>query len=80
MSGSIFLLCSVFSAGCTWTETSKTNLFFPFQSIPGLVSFRYQKVGKKSELVLLWAAEDPEEPPVEQVGTPRLFFEYTSLI
>uniref|UniRef100_A0A674MNQ7 DIS3-like exonuclease 2 n=1 Tax=Takifugu rubripes TaxID=31033 RepID=A0A674MNQ7_TAKRU len=35
--------------------------------IPGLVSFRHHKVGKKSELVLLWAAEDLEEPPVEQV-------------
>uniref|UniRef100_A0A674MIH5 DIS3-like exonuclease 2 n=1 Tax=Takifugu rubripes TaxID=31033 RepID=A0A674MIH5_TAKRU len=32
-----------------------------------LVSFRHHKVGKKSELVLLWAAEDLEEPPVEQV-------------
>lgn len=66
----------MFSAGCTWTQTSKINHFFPFQLIPGLVSFRYHKVGKKSELVLLWAAEDLEEPPMEQVGTPGLLAHY----
>uniref|UniRef100_H3CR27 DIS3-like exonuclease 2 n=1 Tax=Tetraodon nigroviridis TaxID=99883 RepID=H3CR27_TETNG len=37
------------------------------KSIAGVSSFRHQKVGKKSELILLWAPEDLEEPPVEQV-------------
>ncbi|XP_030608531.1 DIS3-like exonuclease 2 [Archocentrus centrarchus] len=37
------------------------------KSVTGLDSFRHRKVGKKSELTLLWTAEAPEAPPVEQV-------------
>ncbi|XP_041659449.1 DIS3-like exonuclease 2 [Cheilinus undulatus] len=37
------------------------------KSITGLDSFHHRKVGKKSELTLVWASEDPEKPPVEQV-------------
>ncbi|XP_006787019.1 DIS3-like exonuclease 2 isoform X2 [Neolamprologus brichardi] len=37
------------------------------KSITGLDTFRHRKVGKKSELTLLWTAEAPEDPPVEQV-------------
>lgn len=33
-----------------------------------LSSFRHHKVGKRSELTLVWLPEDPEEAPVEQVG------------
>lgn len=50
------------------------NHFLSFQSIVGVSSFRHQKVGKKSELVLLWAAEDLEEPPVEQVRNTWIAF------
>ncbi|XP_028987946.1 DIS3-like exonuclease 2 [Betta splendens] len=37
------------------------------KSVPGLDSFHHRKVGKKSELTLIWAPEDPEKPRVEQV-------------
>ncbi|XP_038574530.1 DIS3-like exonuclease 2 isoform X2 [Micropterus salmoides] len=37
------------------------------KSVAGLESFRHHKVGKKSELTLVWTPEDPEKPPVEQV-------------
>uniref|UniRef100_A0A7N6A8S7 DIS3-like exonuclease 2 n=1 Tax=Anabas testudineus TaxID=64144 RepID=A0A7N6A8S7_ANATE len=37
------------------------------KSVAGLDSFHHRKVGKKSELTLVWAAEDPEKPRVEQV-------------
>ncbi|KAM3605193.1 uncharacterized protein V6R79_022077 [Siganus canaliculatus] len=37
------------------------------KSVAGLDSFRHHKVGKKSELTLMWTAENPEQPPVEQV-------------
>lgn len=37
------------------------------KSVAGLQSFRHHKVGKKSELTLVWTAEDPEKAPVEQV-------------
>uniref|UniRef100_A0A7N6C109 DIS3-like exonuclease 2 n=1 Tax=Anabas testudineus TaxID=64144 RepID=A0A7N6C109_ANATE len=39
------------------------------KSVAGLDSFHHRKVGKKSELTLVWAAEDPEKPRVEQVRT-----------
>jgi len=35
----------------------------------GLDSFHHRKVGKKSELTLIWTAEDQEKAPVEQVRT-----------
>lgn len=50
------------------------NYFLSFQSIAGVSSFRHQKVGKKSELILLWAPEDLEEPPVEQVRNTWIAF------
>uniref|UniRef100_A0A1A7XSY2 DIS3-like exonuclease 2 n=2 Tax=Iconisemion striatum TaxID=60296 RepID=A0A1A7XSY2_9TELE len=34
--------------------------------IAGLSSFHHHKVGKKSELRLVWIPEDPENPPIEQ--------------
>ncbi|XP_051944055.1 DIS3-like exonuclease 2 isoform X1 [Hippocampus zosterae] len=37
------------------------------KSVTGLASFHHRKVGKKSELTLLWTADDPQEPPFEQV-------------
>uniref|UniRef100_A0AAQ5ZSR6 DIS3-like exonuclease 2 n=1 Tax=Amphiprion ocellaris TaxID=80972 RepID=A0AAQ5ZSR6_AMPOC len=37
------------------------------KSIAGLDTFHHRKVGKKSELTLLWTPEDLENPPVEQV-------------
>ncbi|KAI4809719.1 hypothetical protein KUCAC02_018585 [Chaenocephalus aceratus] len=37
------------------------------KSITGLSSFRHHKVGKKSELTLLWIPEDLNKAPVEQV-------------
>ncbi|XP_044074661.1 DIS3-like exonuclease 2 isoform X2 [Siniperca chuatsi] len=37
------------------------------KSVAGLDSFHPRKVGKKSELTLVWTPEDPEKPPVEQV-------------
>ncbi|XP_034558408.1 DIS3-like exonuclease 2 isoform X2 [Notolabrus celidotus] len=37
------------------------------KSIAGLDSFHHRKVGKKSELTLVWTPEDQEKPPVEQV-------------
>ncbi|XP_068427267.1 DIS3-like exonuclease 2 [Clinocottus analis] len=37
------------------------------KSVAGLQSFRHHKVGKKSELTLVWTAEDPEKASVEQV-------------
>lgn len=36
------------------------------KSVEGLSSFRHRKVGKKSELTLVWLPEDPEEAPIEQ--------------
>lgn len=45
---------------------------FHLQSIVGLDSFHHRKVGKKSELTLVWTAEDLEKPPVEQVRTLNL--------
>ncbi|XP_069020541.1 DIS3-like exonuclease 2 [Embiotoca jacksoni] len=36
------------------------------KSIAGLNSFHHRKVGKKSELTLVWTAQDPESPPVQQ--------------
>uniref|UniRef100_A0A8C2YY77 DIS3-like exonuclease 2 n=1 Tax=Cyclopterus lumpus TaxID=8103 RepID=A0A8C2YY77_CYCLU len=36
------------------------------KSVPGLKSFHHHKVGKKSELTLVWSSEDPEKAPVEQ--------------
>lgn len=40
-----------------------------FQSVEGLSTFHHRKVGKKSELTLLWLPEDLEQPSVEQVTT-----------
>lgn len=37
------------------------------KSVTGLDSFHHRKVGKKSELTLVWTPEDPETGPVEQV-------------
>ncbi|XP_023277675.1 DIS3-like exonuclease 2 [Seriola lalandi dorsalis] len=37
------------------------------KSVAGLDSFHHRKVGKKSELTLVWTPEDAEEAPVEQV-------------
>uniref|UniRef100_UPI0037E84806 DIS3-like exonuclease 2 isoform X2 n=1 Tax=Semicossyphus pulcher TaxID=241346 RepID=UPI0037E84806 len=37
------------------------------KSITGLDSFHHRKVGKKSELTLVWTQEDHEKPPEEQV-------------
>ncbi|XP_040911507.1 DIS3-like exonuclease 2 [Toxotes jaculatrix] len=37
------------------------------KSVAGLDSFHHRKVGKKSELTLVWTPEDSEKPPVEQV-------------
>ncbi|CAJ1071658.1 DIS3-like exonuclease 2 isoform X1 [Xyrichtys novacula] len=37
------------------------------KSITGLDSFHHRKVGKKSELTLVWTPEDQERPAVEQV-------------
>lgn len=37
--------------------------------VAGLDSFHHRKVGKKSELTLVWSSEDPEEAPEEQVIT-----------
>ncbi|XP_030259119.1 DIS3-like exonuclease 2 isoform X2 [Sparus aurata] len=37
------------------------------KSILGLDSFHHRKVGKKSELTLVWTAEELEKPPIEQV-------------
>ncbi|KAM9323650.1 DIS3-like exonuclease 2 [Pholidichthys leucotaenia] len=37
------------------------------KTIPGLNAFKHRKVGKNSELTLVWTSEDPEDPPVEQV-------------
>ncbi|XP_074545073.1 DIS3-like exonuclease 2 [Halichoeres trimaculatus] len=37
------------------------------KSIAGLDSFHHRKVGKKSELTLVWIPEDNGKPPVEQV-------------
>ncbi|XP_077580431.1 DIS3-like exonuclease 2 isoform X1 [Stigmatopora nigra] len=37
------------------------------KSVTGLASFHHQKVGKKSELTLLWTPEDVKKLPVEQV-------------
>ncbi|KAL7387350.1 hypothetical protein ABVT39_022444 [Epinephelus coioides] len=37
------------------------------KSVVGLDSFHHRKVGKKSELTLVWTAEDQEKAPVEQV-------------
>ncbi|XP_042354169.1 DIS3-like exonuclease 2 [Plectropomus leopardus] len=37
------------------------------KSVVGLDSFHHRKVGKKSELTLVWTSEDPEKAPVEQV-------------
>lgn len=42
---------------------------FHLQSILGLDSFHHRKVGKKSELTLVWTAEELEKPPIEQVRT-----------
>lgn len=42
---------------------------FHFQSVVGLASFQHHKVGKKSELTLVWIPEDREQGPVEQVRT-----------
>ncbi|KAM7401160.1 hypothetical protein PAMA_005382 [Pampus argenteus] len=37
------------------------------KSVPGLDSFHHRKVGKKSELTLVWTPEDPETGLIEQV-------------
>ncbi|KAI3375239.1 hypothetical protein L3Q82_021745, partial [Scortum barcoo] len=37
------------------------------KSIVGLDTFHHRKVGKKSELTLVWTPEDLEKPPVEQI-------------
>lgn len=37
------------------------------KSVVGLDSFHHHKVGKRSELTLVWTPEDLEKPPVEQV-------------
>ncbi|XP_054623286.1 DIS3-like exonuclease 2 [Dunckerocampus dactyliophorus] len=37
------------------------------KSVAGLASFQHRKVGKKSELTLLWTPEDLQGTPVEQV-------------
>uniref|UniRef100_A0A8D3D8X3 DIS3-like exonuclease 2 n=1 Tax=Scophthalmus maximus TaxID=52904 RepID=A0A8D3D8X3_SCOMX len=39
------------------------------KSVSGLDSFRHHKVGKKSELTLVWTPDDLEKAPVEQVRT-----------
>uniref|UniRef100_A0AAQ5ZAS7 DIS3-like exonuclease 2 n=1 Tax=Amphiprion ocellaris TaxID=80972 RepID=A0AAQ5ZAS7_AMPOC len=44
------------------------------KSIAGLDTFHHRKVGKKSELTLLWTPEDLENPPVEQVRTTNTVF------
>lgn len=42
----------------------------------GLSSFRHHKVGKKSELTLVWLPEDPEEAPIEQVREIQHTYDY----
>ncbi|KAF0047290.1 hypothetical protein F2P81_000923 [Scophthalmus maximus] len=37
------------------------------KSVSGLDSFRHHKVGKKSELTLVWTPDDLEKAPVEQI-------------
>ncbi|XP_061588980.1 DIS3-like exonuclease 2 [Cololabis saira] len=37
------------------------------KSVDGLLSFQHRKVGMRSEITLVWAPEDLEDPPVEQV-------------
>ncbi|KAK2822031.1 hypothetical protein Q5P01_022096 [Channa striata] len=37
------------------------------KSVAGLDSFKHRKVGKKSELTLIWTPEDLEKAPLEQV-------------
>ncbi|XP_034038735.1 DIS3-like exonuclease 2 [Thalassophryne amazonica] len=37
------------------------------KSVSGLASFHHRKVGKKMEMSLVWAPDDPEMPPTEQV-------------
>uniref|UniRef100_A0A3B5BDQ1 DIS3-like exonuclease 2 n=1 Tax=Stegastes partitus TaxID=144197 RepID=A0A3B5BDQ1_9TELE len=37
------------------------------KSIAGLDTFHHRRVGKKSELTLLWTPEDLENPPIEQI-------------
>ncbi|KAK2895629.1 hypothetical protein Q8A73_015117 [Channa argus] len=37
------------------------------KSVVGLDSFKHHKVGKKSELTLIWTPEDLEKAPIEQV-------------
>lgn len=37
------------------------------KSVTGLESFHHRKVGKISELTLVWTQEEPEKPPLEQV-------------
>uniref|UniRef100_A0A3Q3J0D7 DIS3-like exonuclease 2 n=1 Tax=Monopterus albus TaxID=43700 RepID=A0A3Q3J0D7_MONAL len=39
------------------------------KSVTGLESFHHRKVGKISELTLVWTQEEPEKPPLEQVRT-----------
>uniref|UniRef100_A0AAQ4QXD8 DIS3-like exonuclease 2 n=1 Tax=Gasterosteus aculeatus aculeatus TaxID=481459 RepID=A0AAQ4QXD8_GASAC len=41
------------------------------KSVVGLDSFHHRKVGKTSELTLVWTAEDREKAPVEQVRTAK---------
>ena len=37
------------------------------QSVEGLEKFQHHKVGKKSELTLVWASDDPQKPSESQV-------------
>ncbi|XP_062260427.1 DIS3-like exonuclease 2 [Platichthys flesus] len=37
------------------------------KSVAGLASFHHRRVGKKSELTLIWTPEDLEKAPVEQI-------------
>lgn len=46
-------------------------VYFFLQSVVGLDSFHHRKVGKTSELTLVWTAEDREKAPVEQVRTAK---------
>lgn len=37
------------------------------QGLHGLETFHFHKVGKRGELTLVWAAEEPGKPSVRQV-------------
>lgn len=60
------------------------HLHLFLQSVEGLSSFRHRKVGKKSELTLVWLPEDLEEAPIEQVRNTHTYdyghFHYRSFL